>query len=129
LTLEKLKHAEGEVLYVTHSAYLAQNARSLYYANGFEHAGQEAVFLSYREFTESIVYRLDAKPLGVISPAGFRVYVRPSRKLMGIRRSKEIRGVIAAGVNGILCRDDYRVLGVRQSIFAEEQRRQVVRPV
>ena len=42
LTLEKLKHAEGEVLYVTHSAYLAQSARDLYYANGFEHAGQEA---------------------------------------------------------------------------------------
>ncbi|MHB9103423.1 MAG: hypothetical protein ACYC2E_18180, partial [Sulfuricella sp.] len=54
LTLEKLKHAEGEVLYVTHSAYLAQNARELYYANGFEHAGQEAVFLSYREFVESL---------------------------------------------------------------------------
>ena len=30
LTLEKLKHAEGEVLYVTHSAYLAQSARDLY---------------------------------------------------------------------------------------------------
>ena len=54
LTLEKLKHVEGEVLYVTHSAYLARNARDLYYANGFEHSGQEAVFLSYREFVESI---------------------------------------------------------------------------
>ncbi|MCB1212256.1 MAG: hypothetical protein KDK97_23240, partial [Verrucomicrobiales bacterium] len=54
LTLEKLKHAEGEVLYVTHSAFLAQSARDLYYANGFEHSGQEAVFLSYREFVESI---------------------------------------------------------------------------
>ncbi|MCY7306232.1 MAG: hypothetical protein LH632_08800, partial [Rhodoferax sp.] len=31
LTLEKLKHAQGEVLYVTHSAYLAQSARDLYY--------------------------------------------------------------------------------------------------
>lgn len=54
LTLEKLKHGEGEMLYVTHSAYLAQSARALYYANGFEHAAQEAVFLSYREFVESI---------------------------------------------------------------------------
>ena len=36
LTLEKLKQADGEVLYVTHSAFLAQNARNLYYANGFE---------------------------------------------------------------------------------------------
>ncbi|MEQ1813656.1 MAG: hypothetical protein ABL860_04290, partial [Candidatus Nitrotoga sp.] len=54
LTLEKLNHAEGEVLYVTHSAYLSQNARGLYYANGFEHTGQEATFFSYREFVESI---------------------------------------------------------------------------
>jgi hypothetical protein len=54
LTLEKLKHAEGEVLYVTHSSYLAQSARDLYYANGFEHSGQDALFLSYREFVESI---------------------------------------------------------------------------
>lgn len=54
LTLEKLKHARGEVLYVTHSAYLAQSARSLYHAHGFEAAEQEPVFLSYREFVESI---------------------------------------------------------------------------
>jgi hypothetical protein len=54
LTLEKLKQAEGETLYVTHSAYLAQNARNLYYANGFERTGQEATFLSYREFVDFI---------------------------------------------------------------------------
>src|SRR5450755_738211 len=30
LTLEKLKQVDGDVLYVTHSAYLAQNARELY---------------------------------------------------------------------------------------------------
>src|ERR1700712_700073 len=54
LTLEKLRQAEGEVLYVTHSAYLAKNARDLYYGNALERAGQEAAFLSYREFIESI---------------------------------------------------------------------------
>jgi len=36
LTLEKLKQVDGDVLYVTHSAYLVQNARDLYYAHGFE---------------------------------------------------------------------------------------------
>jgi hypothetical protein len=55
LTLEKLKQAEGEVLYVTQSAYLAKNARDLYYANGFEHTEQDAAFLSYREFIESML--------------------------------------------------------------------------
>ncbi|OGU06826.1 MAG: hypothetical protein A2075_07080 [Geobacteraceae bacterium GWC2_58_44] len=47
LTLEKLKHAEGEVLYVTLSAYLAQGARELYYANGFEKEGQDTTFFSF----------------------------------------------------------------------------------
>ena len=36
LILEKLKQVEGEVLYVTHSAYLAQNARNIYFGYGFE---------------------------------------------------------------------------------------------
>ena len=54
LSLEKLKHTEGEVLYVTHSAYLAQSARDLYYGHGFEHSGQEANFLSYREVVERL---------------------------------------------------------------------------
>jgi hypothetical protein len=43
------------------------------------------------------------------------------KEIDGYQAFEEIRGVIAAGANGILCRDDYRALGMRQSIFAEEQ--------
>jgi hypothetical protein len=122
LTLEKLKQAEGEVLYVTHSSYLAQSARDLYYANGFEHSGQEAVFLSYREFVESI-----RVPSGREATwrdfAGWFVRIRQTfREFDGHQVFEEIRGVIAAGAGGILSRDDYRALGVRQSIFPAEQR-------
>ncbi len=35
---------------------------------------------------------------------------------------EEIRGVITANERGILSREEYRFLGVRQSIFAEHQR-------
>ena len=122
LTLEKLKHAQGDVLYVTHSAYLAQSARDLYYANGFEHSGQEAVFLSFREFVESI--RI---PRG--REASWRDfscwYTRMRQAFKDIdahQAFEEIRGVIAAGSAGILSREDYRALGVRQSIFAQEKR-------
>ncbi len=122
LTLEKLKHTEGEVLYVTHSAFLAQSARDLYYANGFEHSGQEAVFLSYREFVESI-----RVPLGREANwrdfAGWFSRMRQNFKdVDGHQAFEEIRGVLAAGAAGILTRDDYRALGVRQSIFASERR-------
>ena len=122
LTLEKLKHAEGEVLYVTHSAYLAQNARSLYYANGFQHAGQEAVFLSYREFVESIRVPPGREATWRDFAGWFSRMRQAFKDIDGHQAFEEIRGVIAAGANGILSREDYLALGVRQSIFAQEQR-------
>ena len=54
VTLAKLREAEGRVLYVTQSAYLAQSARALYDAHGYENPAQEADFLSYREFLETL---------------------------------------------------------------------------
>jgi len=42
------------VLHVTQSAYLAQSARALYDAHGFESPAQDAEFLSYREFLETL---------------------------------------------------------------------------
>ena len=125
LTLEKLKHAEGEVLYVTHSAYLAQNARDLYYAYGYEHSGQEASFLSYREFVESIHV-----PAGREATwrdfAGWFARMRQAFKDIDAHQAfEEIRGVIAAGADGVLTREAYRCLGVRQSIFPEIERDKV----
>lgn len=122
LTLEKLKHAEGEVLYVTHSAYLAQTARDLYYANGFTHPGQEAVFLSYRDFVESI--RVPAgREADWRDFAGWFARLRQQfRDIDGHQAFEEIRGVIAAQAAGVPSREQYRALGVRQSIFAADRR-------
>ena len=122
LTLEKLKHAEGEVLYVTHSAYLSQNARSLYYANGFEQQGQEAVFLSYREFVESIHVPAGREASWRDFSGWFSRMSQAFKGMDGHQAFEEIRGVIAAGAQGVLSRADYLALGVRQSIFAQEQR-------
>jgi hypothetical protein len=127
LTLEKLKLVEGEALYVTHSAYLAQNARNLYYANGFERAGQEATFLSYREFVESI----HVPPGREAAWRDFAVWFQRMRQsfkdpelraIDGHQALEEIRGVITAGEQGTLSREDYLALGVRQSIFPAAQR-------
>jgi len=121
-TLEKLKHAEGEVLYVTQSAYLARCARDLYYANGFEHPGQDATFLSYREFVESICV-----PAGREASwrdfSGWFARMRPAfRDIDGHQAFEEIRGVLAAAAGGLLSRETSRQLGVRQSIFPQERR-------
>jgi hypothetical protein len=122
LTLEKLKQTEGEVLYVTHSAFLARNARDLYYANGFEHPGQEAVFLSYREFVESIRVPT-GREAGWREFAGWFAHMRQAFKGIDAHQAfEEIRGVISAGATGVLSRDAYRGLGIRQSIFYGEQR-------
>jgi len=122
LTLEKLKHAEGEVLYVTHSSFLAQSARDLYYAHGFEHPGQDAVFLSYRDFVETINVP-EGLEAGWRDFSGWFARVRQSfRGLDAHQAFEEIRGVIAAQAGGVLSRADYRALGVRQSIFSGEAR-------
>src|SRR5574337_1254859 len=54
VTLARLRETEGRVLYVTLSAYLAQSARALYAAHGFENPKHEVDFLSYRELLETL---------------------------------------------------------------------------
>jgi hypothetical protein len=52
--LARRREAEGRVLYVTLSAYLAHSARALHAALGFENAKQEVDLLSYRELLETL---------------------------------------------------------------------------
>ena len=54
MTLEKMKDAPGEVLYVTRSPYLVHNARTLYYALEYENDDQEVSFLSFAEYLASL---------------------------------------------------------------------------
>lgn len=124
LTLEKLKHVDGEVLYVTQSPYLAQNARDLYYAHGFERENQEAVFLSYREFVESVRVPV-GREAGWREFSGWFARLRQGQAFKdvdGHQAFEEIRGVIAARAGRVLSREEYCALGVRQSIFSAAER-------
>jgi hypothetical protein len=122
LALEKLKGTTGEVLYVTQSAYLARHARDLYYAAGFEGDDQDVAFLSYRELMESI--RVPAgREAAWRDFSGWFARVRQAHKGIDAHQAfEEIRGVIAAQAIGVLSREEYRALGVRQSIFPQEER-------
>lgn len=124
LTLEKMKLAAGDILYVTRSAYLVQNARDLYYSHGYDNPDQNLDFLSFREYLESIQV-----PVGKeITPAAFHAWAgrqKLPRELKDSHRLfEEFQGAITgAGEQApYLSRDEYLALGVRQSIYGPELR-------
>ncbi len=124
LTLEKLKDAHGEVLYVTRSAFLAQNARTLYYAHGYDNPDQEVSFLSFKEYLESI-----AVPAGrEITPRAFADWASRQRVPRELKDSHQLFEEIQGAITGTgettawLEREAYRTLGVRQSIYPPELR-------
>ena len=104
LTLEKMKQIPGEVLYVTHSAYLTQAARDLYYAQGFEREGQEATFLSYRELLESIRIPFGREATRRDFSAWFARMRQQFKGIDAHQAFEEICGVLAADATGVLTR-------------------------
>ncbi len=122
LLLEKLKTIPGDVLYITQSAYLAEHARDLYYAHGYQQEEQEANFLSYRDYLET--WRIpQGKELTWRDFFGWFQRVRQGYKGIEAHQAfEEIRGVLSAHPEGILSQEQYLALGVRQSIFSSEQR-------
>jgi len=124
LTLEKIKDCVGDILYVTHSSYLVENARNLYYANGFSNDHQELDFLSYQEYLETIKVPpgeiVDAKRFSMwLSRVNRSKLFRDANKLL-----EEFKGVLTGSIidKPCLSRADYKKLGIKQSIFQLEER-------
>lgn len=123
LTLEKLKACHGDVLYVTLSSYLVKNSRDLYYAHQYENPRQNVDFFSFQEFLESI-----QMPHGRL--VTFRDFAQWFARLPrpGIKDAhklfEEFRGVLTGpSVNSAwLSEEEYLNLGVKQSIFLDEER-------
>ena len=125
ITLSKMREAQGRVLYVTQSTYLAQSARALYDHHGYENPDQEPEFLSYREFLETL-----RVPKG--REVGFAAFTawfdRNRNSLKGFGEIdahalfEEFRGVISARPEGPLALQDYLALGPRQSLLTPSER-------
>jgi hypothetical protein len=125
VTLSRLREAEGRVLYVTLSSYLAQSARALHAAHGFENPKQEVDFLSYRELLET----LRMPPGREVTLPAFAAWCarhRQTLRLLGDLDAQalfeEFRGVIGAQPGGPLSLSDYLALGTRQSLLNAAQR-------
>ncbi len=124
LTLEKLKDARGDCLYVTRSPFLAQNARDLYYAQGYANEEQEVEFLSFREYLESV----QVPPGRELTPRAFAGWASRQRLPKELKDShrlfEEFQGAITGTAEDrpYLDRNAYLALGVRQSIYPPELR-------
>ena len=129
LTLQKFRLARGRVLYVTQSSFLAQNAQAMYYAHGFEPDGQEPEFLSYREFIETLQVPAGHELTFSAFCGWFERYRSATKVSTGGLDAhalfEEFRGVISSRADGVLTREAYLGLGVRQSLLATEQRNAV----
>ncbi len=124
LTLEKMKDAPGDILYVTRSPFLVQNARDLYYAHGYDNDEQNVDFLSFREYLESIRVP-DGKEITPRVFAGWAARQRLPGELKDSHRLfEEIQGAITGteAESAYLSRDAYLALGVRQSIYGPQTR-------
>lgn len=125
VTLAKLREAEGRLLYVTQSAYLAQSALALYHAHGYDNPAQEAEFLSYREFLETLRVP-PGKEVGFSAFGAWFDRQHAATRALGDLDAhalfEEFRGVIGAQPAGPLSLPDYLALGPRQSLLAPAAR-------
>ena len=118
LTLEKMKECTGDILYVTHSPYLVEHSRNLYYANGYENEEQNLDFLSYHEFIETIKVP-DGKEINFnLFSSWFNRHKNKSFNDAN-KLYEEFKGVITGTIidKKHLSLDDYCNLGIKQSIF------------
>lgn len=124
LTLEKMKAYAGDVLYVTGSSFLVQNAHQLYYANDYDNDAQEIDFLSYRELLETIKVP-SGKEIDLPTFSAW-LYQKTSHPLFqdANKLYEEFKGVITGNLidRPYLTRDDYLSLGVKQSIYSVNER-------
>ncbi len=120
LILEKLKTLPGDVLYVTHSAFLTSSAREKYIATE-PLIEQNAEFLSYREFLETLKV-LDGLEADWPHFRSWFARVQAHKQLDAHQLYEEFRGVLCAQPGAVLARADYLALGIKQSIYSADLR-------
>ncbi|MFA6929513.1 MAG: hypothetical protein WCT05_04240 [Lentisphaeria bacterium] len=124
LTLEKLKSLNGDILYVTRSAFLAENARRLYYSFSYDKTNQEIDFLAFDEVLRNLKVP-EGQSIGYQEFVNWAYRNRDNSKKFDIHQLyEEISGVLTSQVNknGVLSLEEYLQLGIKQSIFPEELR-------
>ena len=127
LILEKVKKMRGEILYVSQSPYLVETSRALYQSNSYKNNSQKISFLTFEEFIESIEIPQGKAINSQIFQDWFARILQSSPIKDGYKLFEEFRGVISGSINGqaYLNKEEYLALGVKQSIFLENERADV----
>jgi ankyrin repeat protein len=124
LTLEKMKQLHGNIAYISLSPFLIENAQKIYYSNNYDNPHQEVDFLSFKEYIES----LHAPQGKEITYKQFYYWFNKHFTNFKIKEShrlyEEFKGVLTGSVTDKPClsRQEYKELGVKQSVFSKADR-------
>ena len=124
LVLEKLKQLRGNIAYVSLSRYLVENARKIYYSNGYFNDDQEVDFLSFEDYLQSWKIPEGREVDFRHFQQWFDRHAQHTRLKEAYRVFEEFKGVITGSAidAGWLSRADYLGQGIKQSIFPPEKR-------
>ena len=130
LTLEKMKEQKGDIAYITHSPYLAQHSRALYYTHHHVTEDEEERvidFLSYREFLETIEVPKSHEINFRVFAQWLRQVSKGSLTYEPHKLYEEFKGVLSGTEveNAYLTEEVYYHLGIKQSIYSQAEKEQV----
>ncbi len=127
LVLEKLKQLKGNVAYISLSNYLVENARKIYFSNGYENEDSEVDFLSFQQYLESWQIP-EGKEINFRAfEQWFNRHAQQAKINEPYRVYEEFKGVLTGSPlhTAYLSKEEYLLLGIKQSIFTADKREQV----
>ncbi|MGI8636902.1 MAG: hypothetical protein ACR2KZ_16025, partial [Segetibacter sp.] len=127
LVLEKLKQLKGNVAYISLSNYLVENARKIYFSNGYENEDSEVDFLSFQQYLESWQIP-EGKEINFRAfEQWFNKHAQHVKLNEPYRLYEEFKGVLTGSPlhTAYLSKEEYLLLGIKQSIFTSDKREQV----
>ena len=127
LALEKLKQLKGNAAYISLSSYLVENARKMYYANGYENEDCEVDFLSFDHYLESWQIP-EGKQINFRAfEQWFNRHAQHIKLSEPYRVYEEFKGVLTGSplLTAFLSKEEYLSLGIKQSVFPSDKREQV----
>ena len=127
LVLEKLKQLKGNVAYISLSNYLVENARKIYFSNGYENEDSEVDFLSFQQYIETWQIPEGKEINFRIFEQWFNKHAQQVKINEPYRVYEEFKGVLTGSPlhTAFLNKEEYLSLGIKQSIFMADKREQV----